>query len=117
MLDAVNDGAPFRPLGIHVDPLCRAMAPAAIYIRRPSDWVRSRMRSVVERPRAASVQLCGGVKFDVSKTAKASKAAGVLARLHGIVETSRCRVESWNVRARADAGSSWVVAVSPRDAV
>jgi hypothetical protein len=57
------------------------------------------------------------VKFDVSKTAKASKAAGVLARLHRIVETSRCRVEGWNVRARADAGSSWVVAVSSRDAV
>jgi hypothetical protein len=76
MLNVVNDRAPFRSLAIHVDPRCCAMAPAAMYSRRPGDWVRLRIRSVVERTRAASAAVSGCVKFDVSKTVKASRAAG-----------------------------------------
>jgi hypothetical protein len=35
MLDALEDIAPFCPLLTHVDSLCCAMAPAAMYSRRP----------------------------------------------------------------------------------
>jgi hypothetical protein len=35
MLDALDDRAPFCPLVIHVDLLCCAIAPAAMYNRRP----------------------------------------------------------------------------------
>ena len=123
MLNVVNDRAPFGPLAIHVEPVCRVMAPAAMYNRKPGDWVRSPIRSVVERTRAVKVQLCGGTWCLTSRRQlRLQEQRGVLARLNEMLETSRHRVEGGNVRARRMQGrvttaAARVVGVSLRDTV
>jgi hypothetical protein len=56
MLNALDDRAPFCPLAIHVDSLCYAMAPAAMYSCRPDGGVRLWFWSVGKWVRTAGVQ-------------------------------------------------------------